>query len=585
MNKTNHIICAAALAATALISGCDDDFTRPPVILPPVIEVDTTISLSDYKSLAWNTITSGPQQVGFLENGDSIIFTGRVCSSDESGNIYKNIIIQAKDADGEQVALTFSVNRYDIYELFPFGQEVAVYATGLSVGPYRNLLQFGAISGDQMTFMDESEFTTHVFRNGSALPDPTKVDTTLATIPEVVAAKADTQSLCKWQSRLVKFENVHWKEAGQQYAGSTTVNRNIVDADGNTLIVRNSSYADFSDQLMPYGTGTVVGILSYFSNDWQLTLIDETSCIGFDGEAPDTPVAPGAEGEGTAASPYNVAKALEIAGALDANGKVENVYVKGIVATVSEIDTSYGNATYSIADAANGETLGVYRGYWLNGDKFTSSDQLVAGAEVVVCGTLVNYYGNTRQFTTGSKIVSYNGQTGGGATEDTKPVEGTIYSALGENETELSAGWTIENIELGTAQYAWQWKEYLGNYYLNASTFVNNVAVPSEAYCISPVVDLTGVKTSAVSFDHAAKFQTTLTSLCGVVAREEGATTWTELTIPTWPAAGSWTFVNSGNIDLSAFDGKKVQVAFRYKASADGADTWEIKNFVITGNK
>ena len=95
-----------------------------------------------------------------------MIFVGRVCSSDETGNIYKNIVVQSKDSDGRQVAITFSVNAYDIYQSFPFGQEVAVYATGLNIGGYRGLLQFGAVSGSEMTFMAEDLFKEHVIRTG-----------------------------------------------------------------------------------------------------------------------------------------------------------------------------------------------------------------------------------------------------------------------------------------------------------------------------------------------------------------------------------------------------------------------------------
>ena len=57
------------------------------------------------------------------------------------------------------------------------------------------------------------------------------------------------------------------------------------------------------------------------------------------------------------------------------------------------------------------------------------------------------------------------------------------------------------------------------------------------------------------------------------------------LTIPTWPEAGAWTFANSGAISLEAYTGKKIQVAFKYGSTAAGADTWEIKNLVITGKK
>lgn len=117
--------------------------------------------------------------------------------------------------------------------------------------------------------------------------------------------------------------------------------------------------------------------------------------------------------ESSEANPYSVAQALAIAKSLDASTNVADVYAKGYVIAIAELSTSFGNATYTIADAADAtEGLSVYRGYYLNGDKFTKEDELQVGAEVVVCGTLVNFKGNTPQFTTGSKIVSYKFEGG-----------------------------------------------------------------------------------------------------------------------------------------------------------------------------
>ena len=67
------------------------------------------------------------------------------------------------------------------------------------------------------------------------------------------------------------------------------------------------------------------------------------------------------------------------------------------------MSTQFGNATYAITDGTS--TLSIYRGYGLNGDKFTSAEQIKVGAEVEVYGTLVNYMGNTPQMTTGSKLI------------------------------------------------------------------------------------------------------------------------------------------------------------------------------------
>lgn len=576
-------------AATAMLASCDDDFSRPPLVLPETVKVEPTVTMEQFKTDFWKSVDS-PTTIGMLnEQGDSVIFSGRVCSSDESGNIFKNIVIQSRNEGGEQIAMTFAVNAYDLFETLPFGQEVAVYATGLSIGGYRGLLQFGAISGDQMTFMDSELFTTHVVRTGKGLPEPALVDTTVTTIAEVIAAKGSEETLRLWQSRLVRVQGVSFVDAGQPFAGTQNVSRYVVDAEGNRLVVRNSSYASFSADILPSGTGDIVGILSYYGSDWQMLLLDADGCIGFTGGDNPTPgTEPGTTveptGDGTAEKPYNVAKALQVIAAGPAETEV---YVKGKITKIEELDTSsFGNATYEIADEGVSATLKIYRGYWFNGDKFTSADQLAVGAEVVVLGKLVNFMGNTPEMAQGNKIISYNGQTGGDTPNPPAGEGQTIFSALSESLTEMPADWTIQNVTLPEGgSYVWSWKVYENKGYLNANAYIDKKAKASEAYAISPVIDLIGATGCSLSFDHAAKFQTTLRTLCGVVARVEGTAEWTTLAIPAWPEAGAWTFANSGNVDLSAFDGKKIQIAFKYASTAEGADIWEIKNLTVTGKK
>ncbi|MGN0223218.1 MAG: choice-of-anchor J domain-containing protein, partial [Muribaculaceae bacterium] len=122
-------------------------------------------------------------------------------------------------------------------------------------------------------------------------------------------------------------------------------------------------------------------------------------------------------------------------------------------------------------------------------------------------------------------------------------------------------------------------------YYLNGSAYVSGTSNASEAWAISPIINLTGATSITAAFEHAAKFQTTLTTLCGMAVREEGDSSWTMLTIPTWPTAGAWTFANSGDISLSAYAGKKIQLAFKYGSTADGADTWEIRNLKLVSDQ
>ena len=142
--------------------------------------------------------------------------------------------------------------------------------------------------------------------------------------------------------------------------------------------------------------------------------IKNTSEYVLDGSTtPDVPAGT-PEGDGTAASPYNSVKALEVAKALASGATTDaDVYVKGKVSSIKELSTSFGNATYSITSEGTNVAFDIFRGYYFNGDKFTSEDQLKVGDEVVVCGKLTNYMGNTPQMAQGGKIISINGQGSG----------------------------------------------------------------------------------------------------------------------------------------------------------------------------
>ena len=169
---------------------------------------------------------------------------------------------------------------------------------------------------------------------------------------------------------------------------------------------------------------------------------------------PDTPSEVTPQGTGTAADPYNVAKAIEVVSALEANAQTESeIYVKGAVKEIREIDPSYGNATYYITDDGKNQIY-IYRSKYLGNTKFTSSDQLSVGDSVVVCGKFTNYSGNTPEtVTNGSYLYSLNGKTQGGGSETGGEAKGdgtqaNPYNATGANKaaSALTADGKIENV-------------------------------------------------------------------------------------------------------------------------------------------
>lgn len=156
------------------------------------------------------------------------------------------------------------------------------------------------------------------------------------------------------------------------------------------------------------------------------------------GNEPEVVIEPA--GSGTVEDPYNVAKALEVCQSAGESGTADNVYAKGIIVSISDLSlynpttgVGYGNATFMIADNNTGATLTVYRAYSVNNEKFTKNDEIAEGDTVVIYGKLVNYKGDTPEFTQGCYIYSIKKGEGGSetpATPGTAEAPLTVAEAL-----------------------------------------------------------------------------------------------------------------------------------------------------------
>ncbi len=157
------------------------------------------------------------------------------------------------------------------------------------------------------------------------------------------------------------------------------------------------------------------------------------------------------EGAGTLDDPYTAADANALVNAGENTSDV--VYVSGIISSIKQISTQYGNATYSIsADGTTTDQFDIYRGQYLDGDSFTSEDQLAKGMKVVVKGVLSAYNG-TPQLASGSSIVSIapiivvkNREISVGAAVTSASIPFTPYSLTGVVTASVKDGGTMANV-------------------------------------------------------------------------------------------------------------------------------------------
>ena len=173
-------------------------------------------------------------------------------------------------------------------------------------------------------------------------------------------------------------------------------------------------------------------------------------------ETPDQPIEGTPAGTGVENDPYNVAGALTYIQTLSAEDKPEAlVYTKGVISEVVKLGTS-GSIQFKMHDKNVNNSLLVFYCNNLGNVPFSALTDLKAGDEVVVCGKVVNFKGNTPEYAPGAYLVSLNGKTegeGGGNTPggEEKPGEVTEFSidlayTLGTNAYENGMA-TINGVE------------------------------------------------------------------------------------------------------------------------------------------
>lgn len=110
----------------------------------------------------------------------------------------------------------------------------------------------------------------------------------------------------------------------------------------------------------------------------------------------------------------------------------------------------------------------------------------------------------------------------------------------------------------------------------------------NEDWLISPEIDLSSVTKAYVSFDYVAHLMGDITTESTIWVSENyvndslpAKATWTKLPVTLLNDPGSYVFLNSGQVSLNDYAGKKIKIGFKYISSATKAGTWEVKNFLV----
>ena len=172
---------------------------------------------------------------------------------------------------------------------------------------------------------------------------------------------------------------------------------------------------------------------------------------------------------GTVDNPYTVAQALDAVKGLTWTSNTDyestdDVYMKGRISRIESKGTfteggTYGNASFYISDdGAEKNEFYCFRILYLGNTKFAEGQtDIRAGDDVVICGKLMNYKGNTPETVAGKAyLYSLKGGGGGGSSSGEKVSFATNSDAQtwsARTDGTYGAGFVMEREDLRVGYY------------------------------------------------------------------------------------------------------------------------------------
>ena len=547
-------------------AACSDEFDQPPMVIPTA-EHTPNMTIAEFKAKHWQDDRNYIDTIK-----DDEVIHGWITSSDEEGNIYKQLYI----SDGT-AGLTVSIDQSSIYTKYRIGQEVVIPMKGYFIGKFNGLLCLGvpywyAAQGVwESNRMPMEMWDAMAEING--LPDVSKVDTTVIELSEIKGS--DKATLLKYMSRLVRINGVTFTDGGKPFsAAENSTDREIKDEAGNTIVVSNSNYASFRANLLPESTVDIVGQLSYTaSKGFFLLLRDENDVI--------LNTSPGMSG-----NPYTVAEAIAAQNS-GAKGWVGGYIVGAVAPEVTNVSSNADvewkapttlDNTLVIADDPECKDytkcifIALPQGTSFREQANLKNNPVYYKKYLKAKGTLATYMGV-------AGITGNSGSTDEFVLPFPRPV-----SELNETfDNALPTNWT-EVVVSGDKK--WYKADFNGDGYA-AMTGYNGKQPPFDTWFITPALDIQNAAGKGFSFTSETRSYGSTKTVFEVYllnSLDPATATVKQKLNPILAKApnstGSWSaWTSSGELDLSEWADGVYYIAFHYFADTDSEyDTWAIDN-------
>jgi uncharacterized protein DUF5689/lamin tail-like protein len=246
-----------------LFLGCvkDQDFSNPIVdcMTPSLTATNTIQQVKEMYTFGGATVID-----------TDVIIEGYVVSSDKSGNIYKTISIQDKP-ENPTSAIKISIDQTNLYTKYDVGRKIYVKLKGLAVGYSFGSIQIGQAVGTELQRISAFEINNYIIRSceiAEIIPKKVKISELNSTMLEMLIEIENVQF--KTTDLGLSFANINNTETANRMLENLNSNCNLI----NEVIIRNSGFSKFKNELLPEGKGSIIAIFGNYYDDFQLYLRD-----------------------------------------------------------------------------------------------------------------------------------------------------------------------------------------------------------------------------------------------------------------------------------------------------------------------
>ena len=233
------------------------------------------ISIADLKTQFATIINSDN---GYKQIEKDMMIKAVVTGNDVSGNIYNQVSVQ--DASG---AIIIAINGSGLSGYLPVGQEILVNLKGLYIGSYKKLPQIGGVNtklSDGSLGMGKIERA--IWNEHFKILNPGEADASTVVPEEFDLTKLSDAAymeanVCKLMTlKKVKFASANGTNVWAP--DDTNTSLELIDAEtgkkisSSNLVVRNSGYSKFANEVVPQGVFDITGIFTRYNNTWQIVL-------------------------------------------------------------------------------------------------------------------------------------------------------------------------------------------------------------------------------------------------------------------------------------------------------------------------